>query len=94
MLLDDAEHKTSFIKRIFESDADNKFKNKSQRYQHIIRFFLTDEIRPFRITDIQQGVLSEAPEVFKVDKNKKQSKIKKIKTLNSMVISMIWKSGN
>ncbi len=77
MLSVGSEYRTSFIKKIFDLDADKTFKNKAQRYQHIIRFFLADESRSFKITDIQEEVLKEASEVFNVDKSLNPSQIKK-----------------
>jgi hypothetical protein len=75
ILFDSLQHKTNLVKKVFDLDIDNK-SNKSQRYRLIIQFFLIDEGRPFKITEIQEGVLSKAPEVFKVDRTKNPSNIK------------------
>lgn len=77
MLLVNPVYTTNFIKNFFDMDVNNNFKNKAQRYQHIITFFLVDEKRFFKITEIQDGVLAKAPEIFNVDKNKKPYEIKK-----------------
>jgi hypothetical protein len=70
----------SFIKKIFELEKDKKnFKNKAKKYQHILKFFLIDENVSFKITTIQDKVLDEAPDIFKVDRTQKQSVIKKNK---------------
>jgi hypothetical protein len=76
----------SFIKKIFELDEDKKnFKNKAKKYQYILKFFLTDENASFKITAIQNKVLKEAPDIFKVDKTQNPSIINKNKnkTFNS-----------
>ena len=77
MLSVGSEYRTNYIRKIFDVDANKAFKNKAQRYQHIIRFFLGDESRSFKITDIQDGVLQEASEVFNVDKSMNPSQIKR-----------------
>ncbi len=76
MLSVGSEYRTSFIKKIFDLDDNKAFKNKAQRYQHIIRFFLADESRSFKITDIQKEVLNEPSEVFNVDKSLNPSQIR------------------
>jgi hypothetical protein len=57
---------TNFKEKIFDLDANNKPTNKAQRYQHIVKFFLNNENRSFKITEIQDVAIT-SPEIFKVD---------------------------
>jgi hypothetical protein len=66
LLFESSLYKTNFKKEIFDLDANNKPTNKAQRYQHIVKFFLNGENRPFKITEIQDVAIS-FPEIFKVD---------------------------
>ena len=65
------------MENIFYSGNKQRMKNKAKRYQYIIKFFLTDIKESFKITKIQNAVLSQAPEIFKVDTNRKPFQIKK-----------------
>ncbi len=67
MLSFSSEYKTTFTKKIFELDTNSGFKNKAQKYQHIIKSFLVDENRSFKITEIQDRVLEEYSKLFKVE---------------------------
>jgi hypothetical protein len=70
-------HQTFVPEKIFYSGNKKQFRIKAKRYQHILKFFLKEESKLFKITRIQEGVFSEAPHLFKPNNNKNQSTIKK-----------------
>lgn len=70
-------HQAFVPEKIFYSGNMKQLRIKAKRYQHILKFFLRDESKLFKITRIQEGVFSEAPQLFKPNKNKNSSAIKK-----------------
>jgi hypothetical protein len=73
----DTEENENFLQKIFELDDNNKFKPKSLKYQYILKALLTYDSGYFKITAIQENVLYEASQLFKVDVTKKPFEIKK-----------------
>jgi hypothetical protein len=76
MQLDFLSSKPGFIYNIFDKDISGNYTNKAHRYQYIINFFLNDENRFFKITEIQD-ILFKVPIIFNVDLSKNPSDIRK-----------------
>ncbi len=68
----------TFFLSVFNLKDNKTTITRVQRYQYILMFLLRDESRSFKITEIQDGVLSEAHRLFKEDKkDRNPSSIKK-----------------